>query len=136
MPRGSGFSVACSRRARSLSLIHSCCADCGPLGVFCSSIDSKSPTPSQFYSPPATARIAREPVLLTPSLSAACDFSTAPWVWAVLGTCIFVFLGKPLLLPVFAFQLDDADVLSSVAVRRPCHHPPVSQAKGSAPHVR
>jgi hypothetical protein len=111
-------------------------ADCGPLGVFCSNWDHKRPSPSLFYAPPASARIPAEPVLLTPALSPACDFSTATWVWAVLGTCIFLFFGTLAESCHVLFLLYRADLLRSVTVRWPRLYSPVPQAQNSASHAQ
>ena len=58
------------------------------------SIQPKPPSPAIFYQPSSPARLPSAPVLLTPSLSPACDFSTPPWAWGLLAACIFLLAGK------------------------------------------
>jgi hypothetical protein len=84
--------------ATSLLYLHldvdACCTDdCGPMGIICTSAEPKDGHHPSRFSVSATFQMTPKPVLLTPFHSAACDLSTPPWVWAVLGTCLFLFFG-------------------------------------------
>lgn len=73
---------------------HAFAADCGPMGALCANLHPGTPSPLLFYTPAtAAAPFIAAPVILAPFHSAACDFSTPVWVWAVLGTCLFLFFG-------------------------------------------
>jgi hypothetical protein len=73
---------------------HAFAADCGPMGVLCLNLHPGTSSPLLFYSPStAASQFTAAPVILAPSYSAACDFSTPVWVWAVVGTCLFLFCG-------------------------------------------
>ena len=73
--------------------VDACCTDCGPMGIMCTSAEPKDDHRPSRFSVSATFQMTPKPVLLTPFHSAACDLSTPPWVWAVLGTCLFLFFG-------------------------------------------
>lgn len=121
------------------------------MGVLCLNLHPGTSSPLLFYSPSTAAtQFTAAPVILAPSYSAACDFSTPVWVWAVVGTCLFLFCGAfDVCVSVRAFRLfsvkqhlfvisfatELAHTTPSVAVWRTRLDPHVPQAQGRAPHV-
>jgi hypothetical protein len=134
-------------------------ADCGPMGIICSNLQPLHASPQQFYSPSSAATLPQTPVLLAPFHSDACDFSTPAWVWAVVGTCAFLFCGtialaassraRIFLLNFLIFAIEKyclhalrmskplaprSHAVRSVAVLRPRRHPHVPQASSCTHH--